>query len=111
MTDQSLYLFGEEARRDPLRWLLMRVGWVEHSQVPGRYAIWKPAGRRESSDVGVVVPLDSDRGDYWELYERAVRELSRQVGDARFAMLSDELATEDDFDLALTTWSRGSETA
>ena len=110
MTDQSLYLFGDEARRDPLRWLLLRVGWVEHSQVPGRYALWKPAGQRESSDLGVVVPLDSERGDYTELYERAIRELSRYVGDARFGMLSDELATEADLDLALTTWSRGSET-
>lgn len=105
-----MYLFGDEARLDPLRWLLLRVGWVEHSQLPGRYALWKPAGQLESSDLGVVVPLDSARGDYRELYDRAIRELSRYVGDARFAMLSDELAIEDDLDLALTTWSRGSET-
>ncbi|MDB5963495.1 MAG: hypothetical protein JWP59_4789 [Massilia sp.] len=108
--ESSPYLFGDDLHRDPLRWLLLRNGWIEHSEVPRKYEIWKPAGRRESSDLAVIVPLDRDRGDYMELYERAIRELNRYVGDARFAALSDELAAEDDLDLALTTWSRGSET-
>lgn len=110
-SDSSPYLPGfGPPQSDPARALLIRSSWVRVSEVPGRYEVWRPTGRTDSSNVGIVVPVDRDRGDFDGLYERALRDIEQWIGHATFASLSRELEQENDADLVRTSWSRGAQT-
>lgn len=107
--DQSPYLFGS-APRDRLRMLLLRAGWTQQGEVSEAYSIWKPRERMALEVQGIVVPLDASRGDYDALYQDALTDIRRILGDDRFKRLTSELDREDADDLAQTVWRRHART-